>query len=143
MLIFIHIIEKTIISTTFCCGGYGFENAQDFATAFEELKPQPNLYISDIIYYMIWCEKSFKALESKGYEDWGTLKEWSKYRENFKTIFCDLDGVLVANTNEYLPPYIGESKPLLKNIARLQELKKTQNIYICITSRESFSFRCF
>ncbi len=139
-----NIIEKEIVSTTFCCGGYGFEDAQEFVKVFDVLhKYNKDLYISDIIFQMMveWPEKTFLALESEGYSDWGTLESWRKYTNKFKCLFFDMDACIVKHSSSHFPPYIGESGPLVKNVARLKELIKTQNIYLCITTSREEKWR--
>ena len=29
------------------------------------------------------------------YYDWGTLEDWNKYKNEFKTLFIDIDGTLL------------------------------------------------
>ncbi len=137
-----NIIEKEIISTTFCCGGYGFENAEDFCGSFEKMvQLEPDLYISDIIYDMILAGKIFKGSATTRYSDWGTAKTFNKYKDTYKVLFCDIDGIVVNNASNHLAPYIGESKPLEKNIARLKELDKKYNLTIIFTTSRPESYR--
>ena len=50
-----------------------------------------------------------KAHKVERYSDWGTLEDWNKYKSEYKTIFTDLDGVLVENSAEYFEP-MGNNK---------------------------------
>ncbi len=137
-----NIIEKKIISTTFCSGGYGFKSASEFSKTFEKLnKLNPNLYTSDIIYDMMLENIMFYGKRAKTYSDFGTLQDFNKYKENFKTLFIDLDGTLVENSSQYLSPKVGESKPLQKNIDYLKHLSETQSLHIIITTSRPDKFR--
>ena len=109
-----NIVEKKIITNNFCCGGYYFKSSDEFIK-YSNLTSK-NLYISDVIYNMLLHGKTFIGAECLMYEDWGTSEEWEKYKNKFKTLFVDLDGTLVHNSSAYLPPYIGETKILEKNV---------------------------
>ncbi len=134
-----NIIEKEIISTTFCCGGYGFQDSKKFINSYKKLSQlEDDLYISDIIHDLILEDNIFYGLKSSNYLDWGTLKEWRKYTDSFRVIFSDLDGTLVKNSSSHFPPYIGDSEPLQNNIDHLKSLKNT---YIVITTSRAEKFR--
>jgi hypothetical protein len=135
-----NIVEKQIISNYICTGGYGFKEALEFVEYYEKLKDNENLYISHIIYNMILDGKNFKIKECNEYEDWGTLEEWRKYCQTFKTIFVDLDGTLVESSAQFFPPLWGTTQGLEKNIATINGLYDTGRVFIVITtSRKSSS----
>ena len=137
-----NIIEKQIISTTFSCGGYGFENANDFCKTFKKLQMlKKDLYISDVVFDMMLEGKVFYGVQSSNYSDWGTVEAWNKYKENFKTLFIDMDGTLVQHSSSHFPPYIGETSPLQKNITHLLELHTRQNLTIIITTSRKEKYR--
>ena len=58
-----NIVEKRVISSNFCVGGYGFECAQSFVNTFNELNNDSDLYVSHIIFKQISDDKIF----SRGY----------------------------------------------------------------------------
>lgn len=128
-----NIVEKKIISSTFCCGGYGFKLAQQFIKSYEKLSPLGlSLFVSDIVFDLMFHD-TFYGVKAGEYQDWGTLKDWDKFKSKFKTIFVDIDGTLLENASSKFPPYIGESLPLTENIDHLKLLKNTQ--IILTTSR--------
>lgn len=70
----INIIEKRIVSNLFNCGGYSFNSANDYKTAFEALLNYEDInnhmYISHIIYWLILNKKlKFRPIEATEYED--------------------------------------------------------------------------
>lgn len=70
----INIIEKRIISKYFSCGGYSFNDADDFVYGYEHLLEfediRNHMYISHIIYYlMLYKHIKFKQIEATYYED--------------------------------------------------------------------------
>lgn len=99
------IIEKQIVSNIICLGVYCFEDISLFIKAYEELKQQNisgEMYISHVISYMLTKYKLvFEAVQASYYEDWGTLDEWKKVQQNFRTYFVDIDGVLMENRGKY------------------------------------------
>ena len=133
------IVEKKVISNFFCCGGYYFKSSKSFMEYFDE--KDDNAYISDIIFKMMLDNVKFKTNEVLDYCDWGTIKDWRDYTENFKTMFIDLDGTLFYNSSEYFPPYIEDAKPIIKNIDRIKELANKGSCEIIITTSRNEKYR--
>ena len=130
-----NIVEKKIISSNFSVGGYGFSSAEEFCKTYENLKDiEGECYISNIIFEMLLFGKTFSGTCTSNYKDWGTLDDWNKYKETYKTLFVDLDGTLVTNTSHQFPPYIGEGKPLQSNIDYMNKLYSTGRVKIIITT---------
>lgn len=70
----INIIEKKVVSNLFNCGGYNFNNANDFIEAYDAIQMfedmSAHMYISHIIYWLILNKKlKFRPIEAIGYED--------------------------------------------------------------------------
>ncbi len=129
----VNIVEKQVISNEFCVGAYGFANVEDFKKYYEQLKDYENLYVSHIIYKMILDKHLFFTKEVKNYIDWGTLKDWLDYRKRFRTIFCDLDGVLVKSSSKHFEPKWGTTEGIKENIDILNKLRE-EGAYIVITT---------
>lgn len=137
-----NIVEKKIVSSTFCVGGYVFESAQTFMSIYEKLSSDSHdLYISNIIYQMLMDGHTFNALHSEDYCDWGTIREWNQYKAQYSTLFVDLDGTLVENSAQYNSPYWGETNGITKNIQVLNKLHKSGKVQIIITTSRKESFR--
>lgn len=69
-----NIIEKKVISNLFNCGGYSFEDSQDFIDGYEAVLEfediAAHMYISHIIYWLILNKNiKFRPIEAVGYED--------------------------------------------------------------------------
>jgi hypothetical protein len=135
----INIVEKNVISNSFCAGLYGFSDAKKFYETFEkyeaEDKNNKNLFVSHIILMMSESE-DFDVIEVKDYIDWGTATEWQSYRNNFKTYFVDIDGVLVKGSSEYMTPYWGETEGIKENIKKINDLYDAGNRIILTTGRK-------
>ncbi|MCK9433045.1 MAG: hypothetical protein M0R00_08815 [Candidatus Omnitrophica bacterium] len=129
-----NIVEKEIIGNLFCCGGYYFEDVVDFNHYYERLNSYPNLYISHIIYNMILDGYLFLTEQTNNYIDWGTLEDWLSYTNKFKTIFIDLDGILVENSSRHIEPIWGQSNPIKENIDIINKLYDNEFAYIIITT---------
>ena len=130
-----NIVEKKIISSTFSVGGYGFASAEEFCLYFKQLAHLTSeVYMSNIIFQMILSGHKFSGIKTFNYEDWGTLEEWNRYKKTFRTLFVDLDGVLIENASVHMHPFIGTGKPLHNNIKLLQTLYKTGRTKIIITT---------
>jgi len=135
-----NIIEKKIISSEFCCGGYTFRSSSDFIDAYDNLKDNKSLYLSHLIFYLTLQGKFFVTRESQNYIDWGTLKDWNRYKASFATIFLDIDGVLVKNSGKYFSPKWGETDALIPNKNIINELYDSGNVEIILTTSRGQEF---
>lgn len=129
-----NIVEKRVISNFFCSGAYGFEDAQEYLRYFNTLSGLKNLYISHIIYQMLLENKAFSAAVCSEYSDWGTLKDWNRYKSQFGTLFVDLDGTLVRNSGEYFEPVWGETDGIKENIEAINRLYESGKVQIIVTT---------
>ncbi len=129
----LNIIEKKVISSTFCCGGYGFESAREFIEHYDSINSQGEIYISHIIFSMIMAGVQFKISTASDYCDWGTLREYDDYKSSFLTVFCDIDGVLLINGSKFSPNG-WKTDPIIDNIRVLSLLQKRGRLYLVVTS---------
>lgn len=130
-----NIIEKKVISSTFSVGGYAFSSAEEFSTTYEKFKTlDEECYISHVIFEMILSGSLFYGLKSSNFKDWGTIESWNNYKNEYKCFFIDIDGTLVENSSVHFPPYIGEGKPLQKNIDLIQRLYNTGKVKVILTT---------
>ncbi|MDP1540642.1 MAG: hypothetical protein Q8L72_08330 [Moraxellaceae bacterium] len=137
----LNIVEKKIVSPTFCVGGYGFEEADDFIRVYEQLSDNKDLYISHIIFQMLLEGEKFKGQNVSEYSDWGTIKEWNSYKAQYTTLFVDLDGTLVINSGQYSSPRWGDTDGIEKNITAINTLHASGKVEIILTTSRKESFR--
>lgn len=114
------IVEKRVISETFCVGGYSFESSALFLSAFERYQRDAvETFLSNIIFHLIAEGEVFNAVPVREYEDWGTIDEYRALQRRTFTIFSDFDGVLVENSSKFAdPPW--QLKPIANNIDALK-----------------------
>jgi choline kinase len=129
------IVEKEVVSDTFCIGGYKFNNAMAYKSSYESLSTNREVFVSDVVSYCITYGQVFTIKETENYVDVGTAPEWFDYNDK-PVIFCDIDGTIVKNQgrvgpNNYDEPVV----PLQKNINRLLELQKNGAQFVFTTSR--------
>jgi hypothetical protein len=127
------IVEKSVVSDTFCCGGYQFKNSYMYKGYFNKLSGSftKEFFISDMISYAIANGEVFLQQEVKNYIDVGTMPEWMEFN-NKPTYICDIDGVIVKT---FLCEY-GEYEPITENIeALLDKISKGGRI-IFVTARD-------
>lgn len=89
----LRIVEKEIVSDTFCVGGYKFESAGEFMEVYQQLEEQGEVFVSHVIDHMLQDKKIFSAVKVRDYADVGTAEDWHEYNDK-ACIFCDLDGTL-------------------------------------------------
>jgi dTDP-glucose pyrophosphorylase len=132
-----NIVEKKIVSNTFCVGGYQFNNINMYKDAYETIKQSKlgEIYISSIIDYLISREIVFTTQNVKNYIDLGTIEDWESYN-NKPSLFIDIDGTIVdnqslhGNNNYNIFPTILEN-----NVKTLIEFKDNGCQLIFTTSR--------
>ena len=137
----INIVEKRIINSTFCAGGYSFDDARRFLAYFKRLEHNDDLYISHLIYAMLLDGVVFRQRFVTGYLDWGTVREWDHYKRQYSTLFVDLDGTLVVNSGRYTQPGWGETAGIAENIATLNALYDTGKVQIVIITARTPNYR--
>jgi len=137
----VNIVEKKIINSTFCVGGYSFDSAARFMEYFDRLKGGENLYISHLIYSMILDGVVFRQRFVENYVDWGTIKEWNAYKRQYSTLFVDLDGTLVVNSGQYSKPGWGETDGIASNIEAVNALYHTGKVQVIITTSRKEEYR--
>ena len=136
------LVEKKVISSTFGCGSYSFEDSDEYCKYFEMLsRSSKNLYLSDIIKKMVEDGIKFSPVLVTNYIDWGTKEDWFNYVRQYKTLFVDIDGTLVKSSGKYTPPYWGETEGIKKNINFLNKLYDTGKVYIILTTARPSSAR--
>lgn len=130
------IVEKEVVSDTFCVGGYKFVSAAMFKKSFEEIISQREVFVSDVIGRCINDSQIFTEKVVKDYVDVGTAQDWFEHNDK-PVIFCDIDGTLVkAQGRVGENNYSTEPIPLAKNVEVLHEWQKRGAQIFFTTARE-------
>ena len=143
-----NIVEKKVISKSFCVGLYSFSSPQEYLKNWKDVRddaikhkvPESNLYISHIIHRMMANNHHFKPIPVINYLDWGTFEDWQRYKSKYSTVFVDLDGVLVLNSSEFMEPKWGKSKGLDRNIKKINQMFDSGKCQIIITTARKGSY---
>jgi hypothetical protein len=122
--------EKRIISPHFCCGAYSFADV----SGFRPFASDGAEYLSDVIARMMKAGATFRGVEASEYVDWGTADDWRAYRSTFRTLFVDIDGVLVRSSHRSFYPRWGETEVIQENIDYLNALKQEGRTQIILTT---------
>lgn len=144
------IVEKMMVSNTFCIGGYAWKSAQDFLSRVAQARKYQimasatkgvELAVSDVIWLKMATGAPFFSIPAANYEDWGTLPSWRTYCDSFKTLFVDIDGTLMKNSGQYFLPTWGTTAPLTKNVDHLNKLHATGRVRIILVTSRLERFR--
>jgi hypothetical protein len=110
------VVEKQIVSNNFCAGGYQFESAGRYIEIFDTIKNTVNseIFVSNIIDYMISEGDIFIEQEVYNFYDLGTAPDWFKYNDR-PSYFIDIDGTIVKNKH----PSDAHWEPLTNNVIAL------------------------
>jgi hypothetical protein len=126
------IIEKQVVSDTFCVGGYKFESAELFASTFESISMDREIFVSDVIQQLLHNGHVVSEKSVTDYIDVGTADDWFEFN-NKPTYFCDIDGTIIKSKDH------GSDRvePLEENVKVLKkELSRGCKIIFC-TARGS------
>ncbi len=137
----LNIVEKLVISSSFCVGGYVFSDALLFVNGLRKLDPTKERYISHVIYQLMLEGQTFNTIETQNYSDWGTVEDWDRFKRSYGTLFVDMDGTLVKNSSAHFPPYIGESDPIVPNVDIIRRLQQSGKFEIIITTSRPEKYR--
>ncbi|KAL9134855.1 MAG: hypothetical protein Q9175_003960 [Cornicularia normoerica] len=144
------IVEKLMVSNTFCIGGYAWKSAQDFLSRVAQARKYQimasatkgvELAVSDVIWLKMATGAPFLSIPAANYEDWGTLSSWRAYCDSFKTLFVDIDGTLMNNSGQYFVPTWGTTAPLTKNVDHLNKLHATGRVRVILVTSRLEKFR--
>lgn len=133
--------EKEVVSDAFCVGGYGFSDAREYLAAYRGLAGREGLYLSHVIDSMVRAGARFTALPVTGYCDWGTLKEWDRYKRGFATLLVDLDGTVVRSSAGFFKPFWGETGGLPGAVEALNRLQEEGRAQVILTTSRPLSAR--
>lgn len=137
-----NIVEKNVISSKFSAGGYGFADAKQFVETYKKLAHlDGECFVSNVIFELILAGVKFYGLPTKNYKDWGTIKAWNHYKNQYKCLFVDIDGTLITNASTHFPPYIGGGTPLENNIEFLNSLRDSGKVKIILTTSRPENYR--
>lgn len=131
-----NIIEKQVVSDTFCVGGYKFESAEQYKSAYNYVSQMDGeIFVSDIIGHMLDQGHVFSQRNVTDYVDVGTAQDWFEFNDK-PVIFCDIDGTIIESQSrieltQNIPPVV-----LQANVNRLLELQAKGAQIIFTTARE-------
>ena len=83
------------------------------------------------------CGKTFSAFSVDNFMDWGTLKEWNRFKSTYSTLFVDIDGTLVKNCSEFFKPLWGDSDPIKENIDKINQMYESGRTKVILTTSRS------
>ncbi len=127
------VVEKQIVSNSFCVGGYQFASIGEYVDTFEKLKDNATseIFVSNIIDYMISNGAVFNEKEVENFVDVGTADDWFKFN-NKPTYFCDIDGTIVKTKDFHDDPY----EPIQKNVDALLKEQARGCKLVFVTARK-------
>lgn len=138
----IKLVEKRVVSDSFCAGAYQFAGTAKFLEAYAALKDQGGeLFLSNIIDYLIMSGEIFSERQVADYVNVGTADAWYDYNDR-PTIFCDIDGTIVDNQSAYGATRYDKQTfvPIQKNIDILKSYRAKGALIVFITARSKRYF---
>lgn len=131
------IVEKEIVSDTYCVGGYKFDSVSSFISSFETVRTlvPGEIFVSHVIKHLLSIGYPFSAVPITNYIDVGTMKDWLDYN-NKPVVFCDIDGTIIRNQQRYGGNnYYTEPVPLSNNINVILKMQGNGSQIIFTTAR--------
>lgn len=89
------IVEKSVVSDTFCVGAYKFKSAAMFCESFNRISSiSEELFVSHVIQDCLTNGEIFLEKSVTNYTDVGTFNDWQEYNDK-PVFFCDIDGTII------------------------------------------------
>jgi hypothetical protein len=132
------ILEKSVSSNFISLGGYGFHDASVFLNSYRRLESNHDSekFVSHVILEAIRNGTVFTGVEADGYVDVGTIEAWNEYRSAMGLYLVDIDGVVLKNSGQYIPPLWDEpDEPILANVTALKKIVSEGAQIIFVTAR--------
>lgn len=128
--------EKSAHSPLISVGLYGF-NKDDFIRGSANKPSGREMYLSDI-YQSI---QQIAAVQATAYSDWGTKKDWIDFKQNYATLFVDIDGTLVKSSHKSFSPRWGTTEPLASNVEFINKCFESGQKHIVLTTSRTEEYR--
>ena len=129
------IVEKKVVSDTFCVGGYKFTSAKLYCDVFDQISSNNEIFVSDVIQRLLFHKTIITEKRVTNYVDVGTADDWFEFNDK-PVIFCDIDGTLIKNQNRVgVDTYDDNPVMLYKNIKLMLEYQNNGAQFIFTTSR--------
>lgn len=127
------IVEKQVISSNFCVGGYKFESAKLYCDTYDQLEITiPEMFVSHVIQSCLGNDHVFLNMPVNNYVDVGTAEDWFSYND-LSVIFCDIDGTVIhAQSRENFGDPV---QPLIENCQLIQRMVEQGHQLIFTTAR--------
>jgi hypothetical protein len=138
--IIVNFREKRVISDLFSVGGYFFVSPGEFVAAYDELSNGTRitggeLYLSEVIAFMILNGHTFKARRVERYQDWGTVHEWRQKLERRRVFLISVDGFLFERGSRFFSPSFDKVKPNATAIEAVIKMGEQQHVIIYLSVR--------
>jgi hypothetical protein len=138
--VIINVREKRVISDLFSVGGYFFKSPDEFVAAYEELNSaarieRSELYLSEVIAFMILNGHVFKSRRVERYQDWGTVHEWRQRLEGRRVFLISVDGFLFERGSRFFLPSFDTVAPNAAAIGAVAKMAERQHMIIYLSIR--------
>jgi NDP-sugar pyrophosphorylase family protein len=132
--------EKKVISDLFSVGGYFFRQPEEFIAAYDELNGRAQftkgeLYLSEVISFMILHGQVFKSRRVGQYQDWGTIHEWRQKLERRRVFLISVDGFLFERGSRFFSPAFENVKPNPAAIEAVIKMAEQKHMIIYLSVR--------
>jgi hypothetical protein len=134
------IVEKDVVSDTYCVGGYKFQAAHYYRAAVVwsksiNINHLGEMFVSHAIKHMLTIPVPVFTANVTNYVDAGTMKDWLDYN-NKPVVFCDIDGTIIKNQQRYgSNSYDKDPIPLENNVKAIIKMQNTGSQIIFTTAR--------
>lgn len=138
--IIVNFREKKVISDLFSVGGYFFRKPSEFLAAYEELssRAQPDrgeLYLSEVIGFMVMNGHVFKSRRVAHYQDWGTIHEWRQKLERRRVFLVSVDGFIFERGSRFFSPTFDKVQPNRHAVEAIMKMAEGQHMIIYLSVR--------
>ena len=131
--------ERGDVTQWFAAGAYSFKTKETLlqllktGAVFSMTEAMNRLCKEDTVYV--------SAIPMSSYKDWGTAESWRLFRQDFRTIFVDIDGVLMRSSHKFFPTRWSETSPIIENCVAIKKLVDSGKVTVVLTTARSEDHR--
>lgn len=81
-----------------------------------------------------------KLIDGQSYCDWGTLEDWKRFVNRYRTVFLDIDGIICENGSRSLGRRWGSTRVFPDVVKMINKAYKSGTCYIILCTSRDWSY---
>lgn len=126
--------ERGMVSRWFAVGAYCFASSDALRASLSDGVSMTSAMVAA-------GDALISEVDLRTYRDWGTEAAWREYCASYRTLFVDIDGVLVRSSHQSFSPRWGSTPAISSSCRYLRELFDSGRYHIVLTTSRTEAHR--